>query len=468
MQNNNIKKTIAKGINAINNKILNASLLISAIFSIPTTASSIYRISTTGFNPVFLVQVFLGLLVIILYLSRNKSSFNFRLIAFLSFASVLIVMGMFTFGVLGFWSLFIVFIVLMLSVFFRKTYGIVFLIASIILMSFASYLFQIKYINFNFNIENYVYNYTSWINLIMGVVYISTMLLFPLSLQRKYFISTIDELVIAKEKAEKSDELKKAKDELKNRNKELIKAKEKAEESDKLKSAFLANMSHEIRTPLNGILGFADLLKDNDLDNEKKEKFLNVIDNSGNHLLNIINDIIDLSKIDAGQYTLYNEEIRLNNLFNEIFVFFNSFIEGSKNKDLKINLKKAFSNGSDTIFSDRTRLKQILTNLISNSIKFTSSGFINIEYSVKDNKELLFTVEDSGIGISKDEIDIVFKRFRQADDSETRRYGGTGLGLAISESCVKLLGGKIWVESELGKGSKFSFTIPYKKTKNGA
>jgi len=246
-----------------------------------------------------------------------------------------------------------------------------------------------------------------------------------------------------------------------NQNKELAISKEKAEESNRLKSAFLANMSHEIRTPMNAILGFAGFLKNPTLIPAKRERFVNIINNSGNHLLNLINDIVDISKIDAGQMTIIETECKLNEFLFEIYQFFHS-LATQKSEQLEIILHKGLPDGYDTIKTDTTRLRQILINLIGNAVKFTQSGSIEIGYSINNDNMIEFSVKDTGIGISEKDLTVIFKRFRQADETSTRKYGGTGLGLAISKACVDLLGGKIWVNSELKKGTTFNFSIPYK------
>ena len=256
-------------------------------------------------------------------------------------------------------------------------------------------------------------------------------------------------------------ERKKMKNTLQQQNKQLAIAKEKAEESNRLKSAFLANMSHEIRTPMNAILGFASFLKNDTLESERRNQFVDIINNSGNHLLNLINDIVDISKIDAGQMTIIETEFKLNDFLFELYQFFYSNIS-QKSKKLEITLIKEFQDDNDIIKTDKTRLRQILINIIGNAVKFTDYGSVEIEYLVTDDNMIQFSVKDTGIGISKEEIPIIFKRFRQADETSTRKYGGTGLGLAISKACAELLDGKIWVESELGFGSTFYFTIPYK------
>lgn len=246
---------------------------------------------------------------------------------------------------------------------------------------------------------------------------------------------------------------------LKNQKIELVQAKEKAEESDLLKSSFLANMSHEIRTPMNAILGFTTIMKDSEL-NKKQEGYIKIIESSGNHLLELINDIIDISELESNQIRLNINKVNLNNLINEIIKVFNVSLINNK-KDIKIISNYEFKVGEDEINTDAKRLRQILINLLGNAVKFTDSGTIKIVYTLK-NEELLFEIEDTGIGISEKELPIIFDRFRQADETTTKQYGGTGLGLSISKACVNLLGGKISVKSVKEVGSVFSFTIPYK------
>jgi len=242
---------------------------------------------------------------------------------------------------------------------------------------------------------------------------------------------------------------------------ELIIAKEKAEESDKLKTIFLANMSHEIRTPMNAILGFTDILNNSKLD-KKQLEYVNVIKSRGNHLLQIIDDIINISKFEANEHKLSETKCNLNTLIKDLVKYFELTLE--KENRLQIKVSYGLKDGGEILLIDATRLRQILINLISNSIKFTPSGTINVSYTKQNNNKLLFSVKDTGIGIKKDLLPIIFDRFRQADESNTREFGGTGLGLAISKACTKLLGGQIWVESEVNKGSEFFFTIRYKST----
>lgn len=246
---------------------------------------------------------------------------------------------------------------------------------------------------------------------------------------------------------------------------ELNIAKNKAEESDRLKSSFLANMSHEIRTPMNAIIGFSELLQEEDIPYETRKQFFSHIKNSGNSLLNLINDIIDFSKIESGELKISKTVFCLNQLFDELHDTFME-IKSKKEKDnIELKISKGLSNKDSVIYTDPLRLKQILTNLIENSIKFTEKGSIHISYHLNEGN-IVFAVKDTGIGISQDKQDIIFSRFRQADDSHARKYGGTGLGLSISKKLSELLMGEMWLESTEDVGSSFFMSIPYYKNEN--
>jgi PAS domain S-box-containing protein len=247
----------------------------------------------------------------------------------------------------------------------------------------------------------------------------------------------------------------------------LKKALEQAEESDRLKSAFLANMSHEIRTPMNGIIGFADLLNNPNLESEKLTKYAEIININGKHLLSIINDIIDISKIESGQVVINESTIDIKTMFEELASFFSTY--RYRKPDVKINLKLKLKADDSLIYGDEVKLKQILNNLISNALKFTEEGYVDFGCRLvqQDNKPyLLFIVADTGIGISKTNQTLIFERFRQVDFNSERRFGGTGLGLPISKAYVELMGGKIWVDSDVARGARFYFTIPFKKVKS--
>lgn len=245
--------------------------------------------------------------------------------------------------------------------------------------------------------------------------------------------------------------------ELKRTEEELIKAKEKAEESDRLKSAFLANMSHEIRTPMNGILGFTGLLKEPQLTGEEQQQYIKIIEQSGDRMLNTINDIINISKIESGQMEITLSVTNVNEQIEYIYSFFKPEVE---QKGLQISFKNALPAKEAVIKTDREKIYGILTNLVKNAIKFTFAGSIELGYE-KKGEFLEFYVKDTGIAIPEERQEAIFDRFVQAHAGNRRAFQGAGLGLSISKAYVEMLGGKIRVESEEGKGSIFYFTIPY-------
>ncbi len=236
----------------------------------------------------------------------------------------------------------------------------------------------------------------------------------------------------------------------------LVEAKEKAEESDRLKSAFLANMSHEIRTPMNGILGFANLLKNDRLKSEKRSKYLNIINVSGKRMLGVINDLIDISRIEAGQVELSLKQTDINELLDYICSFFKPEAE---KKNISLGCRKPFSGEDAQILTDKEKLYAVLANLVKNAIKYTDSGSVEIYYE-KQGETVEFSVKDSGPGIESENLEAVFERFFQEKRNDGRIYEGTGLGLPIARAYVELIGGKIGVESTTGKGSRFYFTVP--------
>jgi PAS domain S-box-containing protein len=239
--------------------------------------------------------------------------------------------------------------------------------------------------------------------------------------------------------------------------KDLFLAKKEAEESDKLKSAFLANMSHEIRTPMNGILGFSELLKEPDLTGEQQQEFIRIIEESGVRMLDIINAIIDISKIESG---LMKTDIKELNIYKHIEYLYTFFKPEVEEKRIQLLFKNTLAADEAIIRTDSEKFSSILIKLVKNAIKYSEEGSVEFGYD-KKGEYLEFFVKDTGIGIPKDRQSAIFERFIQADISDKRAYQGAGLGLSISKAYVEMLGGKIWVESEEGIGSTFYFTLPY-------
>jgi len=240
---------------------------------------------------------------------------------------------------------------------------------------------------------------------------------------------------------------------------ELLIAKEKAEESDRLKTSFLKNISHEIRTPMNSILGFADLLKKQDLSAEYKELYLLNMINSGQRMLSTINDIIDLSRVQSGQISANIERA---NIAEQLYRLQDEFISAAKEKGMEYRCPISLEDKDLFFYTDAELLHIVLQKLLWNAFKFTSKGFVEVGYQLK-GLFIEFYVKDTGVGVAESQKTFIFEYFRQGNDSMTRNHEGNGLGLTITKAYVEILGGAIWVESEEGNGSTFKFTIPYHK-----
>jgi PAS domain S-box-containing protein len=258
---------------------------------------------------------------------------------------------------------------------------------------------------------------------------------------------------------EKTKEIEVQNEEYKKINEELYIAKGHAEESDQLKTAFLHNISHEIRTPMNAIVGFSGFLNDPNLDTEKRQHFIDIIVQSSDQLLSIITDIVSMATIEAGQERIIEKEIDINAV---LVLLHEQFLLKANKQAICFTLEYILLEHEVWIKTDETKLIEVLTNLIANALKFTKQGYVNFGAKVNNN-EIEFFVEDSGFGIPLEMQEEIFKRFRQVETSAARQFGGSGLGLSISKAYVELLGGKMWLKSELGKGSTFYFTLPYIK-----
>ncbi len=259
------------------------------------------------------------------------------------------------------------------------------------------------------------------------------------------------------------EELIAANDSLRENLNALEEAKTKAEESDRLKSAFLANMSHEIRTPMNAIMGFAELLDLEDAPYERRKKFTKTIKERTKDLLNIVNDLLDISRIESHTLKIVETPGNINDILVEINEFYKIKNEEIYSKPIEFELVNELKGDQNLIETDFERIKQVLINMIQNAFKFTMQGSITVGCKLKDNNTLLFSVKDTGIGIPREKFNQIFERFRQGDDTYlTREFGGAGLGLSICKGIIELMNGKIWIDSMVDVGSTFYFTIPYK------
>ena len=240
---------------------------------------------------------------------------------------------------------------------------------------------------------------------------------------------------------------------------DLSQARIKAEESDRLKTSFLANMSHEVRTPMNAIMGISELLENPRIADNKKNEYTKLIRERGNHLLCVLNDVIQMSKIEAGIIEKSNANTNIQALFDKLIHTFKIETERTK-KNINFVITNELTSTENNVITDPIHLEQVLTNLITNALKFTTDGSVTIS-CIRNNGVLKFGVRDTGIGIPKEKSDLIFKPFRQADETIHMKYGGSGLGLSICKGFVEQWGGKIWVESEVNIGTTFYFTMPF-------
>ncbi|MBN2522065.1 MAG: hypothetical protein JXB24_02275 [Bacteroidales bacterium] len=335
-----------------------------------------------------------------------------------------------------------------------------------LILSFLTLIFGLYHIN-HISIDILISQYVS-IVVLYALAWIVSRILF--NTRKKSFYENKN-LEIAKNNLDKT--VKERTQELSNTNKTLrdeinerkryaksVEAeKKRAEEADRLKSVFLANMSHEIRTPLNGILGFGDLLQNPNLSEEKKTRYLKIINTNSQRLLKLIDDIMDISMIESNQLRLNNVSFRLSNIFSDVLIFFENFKRLNDKEHIKIINEGFPENVNDNVNLDPTRVQQVLYNLLSNAIKFTEKGTIRFGGKY-DNAYALIYVEDTGIGIDPDKCHAVFQRFRQGEESISRKFGGTGLGLSISKGIVELLGGMIWVDLSYTKGTRICLSLP--------
>ena len=250
-------------------------------------------------------------------------------------------------------------------------------------------------------------------------------------------------------------------DALRMTNAELMQATERAEESDRLKTSFLENLSHEFRTPMNGIIGFADLLRDDDVDENDKLLYIDIIRNSAKQLLGIISDIVEISKIDTGQISARMNDVNVFKTALEVYKIIQK--QAEQNKDIAFDFICATECRDIVIVTDEVKLKQVFTNLMNNALKYTKRGYIRVRLT-QERSSIAFSVEDTGCGIRCENIPLIFKRFVRLKDSDSVGHtNGAGLGLAIAKSYVELLGGTIDVKSEYGKGSIFTVKLPWKR-----
>jgi signal transduction histidine kinase/CheY-like chemotaxis protein len=438
-----------KDIGSIRNQIIDSLYLISGIVGALALWGSFMRTRTQGWDYSVIYYIFLFLYVWVVYFSRKKLSLNFKSITysiiFFVAATILNVVNGIVSGAVQF-----IFITIIVTLLYGWKLGIASVLLSLIVRTIIAVLYIKGVIVNSYDSNAYAFIVPNIIPMLLGAFFVGAVSVFIINKFYQWLFLVVQQLSI------KAFELTQT-------NIELIKAKKKAEEHDRLKTVFLANMSHEIRTPMNAIIGFSSFLGKSDLASEKRERFSALIQERSYDLLRIIEDILDISKIEIGQMKLIESEVGIADLLKEIDDYYRIKISKvDKKNDLVLVLKIPEEIKKLSIKIDAPRLKQIINNLIDNALKFTNSGTIEFGCNLVSGPSLEFYVKDTGIGIAKEKQGIIFDRFRQADESITsRQFGGSGLGLSIVKGLVDIMHGRIRLESELNKGSTFYITLPF-------
>jgi two-component system, sensor histidine kinase and response regulator len=415
--------------------LVNKALFILAIISIPALASSLFRLFEVGFLPIMVAHVVIVAIILFTTLRRNSLSYSTRARVLISIFLITGVSGISTFALTGNAVPFLFTGIVLSTVLFSKQVG--WFIFGVAALAIVVYMLAVNFgiLTFTIDFNDYTYALSSWSAFILTFSFLCIILITVLGQFNQFFFEMVENL----------------EEHVAANTKELVKA-------NQIKSEFLANMSHEIRTPMNGVLGILRQLAKSELNNDQKYK-LNLAEHSAESLLVIINDILDFSKIDAGKIELESIEFNVSQLLTELT---HSFALGIQDKQVELILDLTDLE-IEKISADPIRLRQILTNLISNAAKFTLKGTIVLSASSHLNSSgkvnISFSVADTGIGISQKKLETLFDHFTQADASTTREYGGTGLGLAISHQLTQLMDSELKVESQPAVGSRFYFQL---------
>lgn len=439
----------SEGINKIRDEIINVVYLASGFFGIFSYYGSIMRTFQQGYSPYIIFYSFLFVATWSIYFLRKQIPTNWKTWVFFT---LFFLMGTFLNMENGIVSgaLHFVFVSTIVTLLYGWRLGVISIIATVITRSIIAILYYKGILIIERDLNSHIISPPILISILLGALFIGAVMVFAINKFYNWLLNTLDSVT------DKVSELEKM-------NRELEVARMKAIENDRLKTVFLANMSHEVRTPMNAIIGFAGLLGKPELDETKRLRFSSLVKENGHDLLRLIEDILDISKIEIGQLKIVESETELNKLLQEINEFYSLKVKES-GKDVKFKLNIDSSAENREILTDKQRLKQVIVNLIENSFKFTKQGII--EVGCKIDKEIHFYVKDTGIGIPQHKQKIIFDRFRQADDSVTaRKYGGTGLGLSICKGILELMGGDISLQSSESQGATFNFSIPLKEVK---
>jgi signal transduction histidine kinase/CheY-like chemotaxis protein len=436
-----------KNLNKIRNHIIDSIYLISGILGGIAVYGSLARTVQFGWQNYYYFHIALLFIVWGIFIFRKNISQQWKAaIYFIIFFCLAFIINYYN-GVLS-GSMHFLFITTIITLLFGWKLGVISIVLALIIRSAIGWCYIKGILHNAVNVEEYSNSFLGiFVSIASGIV-ISGIIVFAINNFYRWFIINLKSL------STKAEELSET-------NIALLKAKHQAEENDRLKSVFLANMSHEIRTPMNAIIGFSGLLS-KPLTENKRLYYATFIQERSYDLMRIIEDILDSSKIEVGQMELIHSEFNLLSLFQELYDYYTlkkSKPENPGNIILRFAVSEELKNMN--VLLDKQRVKQVLNNLLDNAFKFTPAGTIEFGCNLNNHKELVFYVKDTGIGIAKEKQEIIFDRFRQAEDSVfSRRYGGTGLGLSIVRGIVEIMKGKIALESEPGKGTTFYFTLP--------
>lgn len=440
-----------ESLNSIRNKIIDAVYLVGAIIGTFALYGIIMRTIYKGWQKENSFQILIFVINWTVFLLRYRIPLNWKAFIFFIILFIGNTILNYTAGIISGAMQYLIVTVLVALLFGWKLSVLTILLA-LLIRAIIGWLYYKGFLINQVDLNKYSTSPDALITSIVGWLFTTAIIVYSINKFHKWLQLSLHSLTLKTS-------------ELVDINKELLKAKQKAEENDRLKSVFLANMSHEIRTPMNAIIGFSDLLAKRNITEERKLRYITLIQERSYDLLRIIQDILDISKIEVGQMEIVEAETNLNSLLTEIYDYYKLKVAHSLDKkELEIRYYLA-ENISDLIIQiDHQRLKQVLNNLIDNALKFTHNGIIEFGCEKHTANELMFFVKDTGIGISKDKYDIVFERFGQADNAlGARQYGGTGLGLSIVKGILQLMDGEIWFNSEVNEGTTFYFTLPIKK-----
>ncbi len=437
-------------IRSIKEEILNKSFFAFAVLGIPTLVSSLFRVFYLGWTPLFIFQVvFVGLLWSG-HIFRKNISLDTKVFSLSIIGLIAGIWGAYTWGLIGGWLILLTLPPVIFSLFYGKKIGLISVFSAGIMLTLVSFL-HIGSGKLFFAGESDMPMSLFWLNTIISYLFLMSPIVILVGETSIFLENYIRKL------HEKSDELKHNNERMFEINKQLKTAMRRAEESDRLKTYFLENISHEIRTPLNGILGFSEILKQGDLSREERNMYSDFVMTNGRKFLSILDNVIYLAGLAAGNEEVVANTINLPLLMQELMHIFEA---DARKKNISYYFETESNNKIIEIISDREKIKKALSELLGNAIKFTDSGKVVFGYYVNGTREISFYVRDTGIGIPIKKKKIIFDKFMQGSPDISKKYGGAGMGLAITKSIVAVMKGSVDLESKVGIGSVFTITLP--------